>query len=198
MDSPRPPHALLFNRIALVFDAFGIAGANRSFGQTKLADSMGISPSILRRRASEARHGTAHRGMPLDQILRIAEIAVQELKPLQGEDAQVVVAWMLGLDRLIHFAIQNKLVKTRGKNAMTLGFAPVVQRLERWVHEMDPRMKDIPLPEKQKIRPPAAGYVPSLDPSPRSIFRPGMRRAQLDKKTLDQTRDKLLRKAKKA
>lgn len=95
------------SRVALILDAFASMGSAKLYGQSDLARDMGVSPQIIRRRAQECRRGIARRGMPIDQVKKMCEVAVVQIPPLQGEDRERLVAWCIGLDSLCPLLVER-------------------------------------------------------------------------------------------
>lgn len=114
------PTGVIPDRILLLLDCFGALGAKHSYGQSALAEETNLSPQIIRRRAADARMGRVCRGMPIDQVKQICQIAVREIEPLRGVCPQELAAWCIGLDKL---------------HTMT----PRVPKIREWMKGIDPR-----------------------------------------------------------
>src|SRR4051812_41007745 len=94
------PRGIINDRILLLLDCFGVLGTKKGYGQSALAAETNLSPQIIRRRASDARMGRKSRGMPVDQVMQICQIATREILPLREMRWQELVAWCIGLDDL--------------------------------------------------------------------------------------------------
>jgi len=95
------------SRVALILDCFASMGSAKLYGQSDLARDMGVSPQIIRRRAQECRQGIARRGMPIDQVKKMCEVAVQQIPPLREENQERLTAWCIGLDSLFPLLVER-------------------------------------------------------------------------------------------
>ncbi len=120
--------AIFPSRMTLLFDCFAALGTLKAYGQTQLATEMRIRPQVIRRRAADARKGGPSRGMPVDQIKHMAQIAAREIPPIRALNMgwQFVAAWMIGLDELTHFEKR------------------CVPKISTWLSKHDPRAPERP------------------------------------------------------